>query len=685
MHVHSNICKIIIQKNGVGNSFLKGMSIMHKQELIDTLASCKQLIAKKKSNKSPALEVQLVNGIKRALHSLKGMFGLLQDHTSAAVLHEIESTFIQDQSEQTLEHIGQVIQSLWLKETTGSKEPIAMPKNLKPIETNNSIEKLRLSSHELALLQEQEKASLNQFIRQGGGIYKATLSLPVHDASQVLENINHQLEPDGIIISTIPDAASDAETLHLILLIGNQKKPNITLNSAALDCSELIQPNAALAKELMPHKQQQDTQSNAPAEYTSADQTVAADFNPNEATFEHEQNIGRRILNIPFVSIHKLIKQSSKLIQLIKKARKSTQQESQEIQELMHDIDHNARRYHESLVKTRLNKAESITPHLQQLLNALANQLGKSCTLTIEGGETLIDADILNDIDTMLVHLIKNALDHGIETSDIRISQGKQAQGSITIRFQSADTGVVIQLSDDGKGIDFDALQAKALEKKLISQEQALTATPDQIMQFIFHPGFSTKKTVSSTSGRGVGMDVVKQTIEKLRGTISIKTEANQGTTFTLKIPSNSILVRLLRVSCLEKHFALPLGYVEHVFVCDKSHISNVDNKTIYSYEGTILPTIFLHKLIDTDWQIDPAAEYFALLIKYGEQLFILCIDQLLGHEETLIMPIGDNVHESYNKLLAGHADFGDDMLVLVLHVSHLSELAGHGETTTQA
>lgn len=663
---------------------------MQRQELIDTLASCKQQLAKRVVKQSPALEAQLDSSIKRTLHSIKGIYAMLGLPAIASVIHELESLQAQDRSYATYKHIGSCIQSLWLAETTETPIKEEELKKMSAAQSHDFnddlgpiITLLELSDEQKSLLQKHEQDVLHDLVKKGNGIYKLVFKCQLEVASKMIDEISTQIAPDGCIISSIPTSSSTNEVLELIVLIGAPKQPTITLDQTNILCREMIRPDSI--KSTAGQNAEFDNKPLAAEEKQTNNSQV--NFNPNEAQIDDNKTLANRILNIPFTSIQQLIKQSAKLIRLIKKARKTTPvadaQKNHELEELMHTLDHNARKYHEALVKTRLNKAESLEPQLQQLVQALEKQTGKQCTLSIVGGQTLIDADILHDIEIMLVHMIKNAIDHGIESPTERKASGKVPSGSITLTFNASDDGIILTIKDDGKGIDFDALRAKGIEKKIITQDQAATVTHEQLLSFIFTPAFSTKSVATETSGRGIGMDVIKQLIEKHRGTIKIDTSAEQGTNFTITLPSNSVLVRLLRVTCDKKQFALPLGYVEHVFLCEQSHISTVHGKTIYSYEGTVLPAIFLHKIINPEWQIDPHAEYHALLIKHSEQLFILCVDQLLTHEETLIMPLGNETEAVYGNILAGHADFGDDMIVLVIHVSRLAELACHGETAT--
>jgi len=320
----------------------------------------------------------------------------------------------------------------------------------------------------------------------------------------------------------------------------------------------------------------------------------------------------------------------------------------------------------DNTMEIRMFPIGSTFSQFRRLVRDLSSQLGKEIELTTEGDETELDKSVIEKLHDPLVHLIRNCIDHGIETPDIREEMGKMRQGEIHLSATHSGGFVIIQITDDGKGLDAEAIRRKAVEKGLIPHDMQLNE--QKVYNLIFEAGFSTAVKVSDVSGRGVGMDVVKRNIESLRGTVLVESEAGMGTTVTLKIPLTLAIIDGLLVKIGAEHYILPLALVEEcVEIRHEKIVSNGNNRLI-QVRGSLVPYIYLHEIFDHD---EPAMEFEQIIIIRNENRRVgLVVDQVIGGHQTVIKNLG-----AYLKRLdgiSGATILGDGSIALILDVPYL-------------
>jgi two-component system chemotaxis sensor kinase CheA len=318
-----------------------------------------------------------------------------------------------------------------------------------------------------------------------------------------------------------------------------------------------------------------------------------------------------------------------------------------------------------SVMKIRMVPVEHLFRRFPRVVRDVAKSCGKEVNLVVTGQDTDLDKSILDMLAEPLAHLVRNAVDHGIESPAERINDGKPAQGTVTLDAYHQGNEIVIEVTDDGRGINREKLIAKAMERGLIKQGDAAVMSEADINDLIFHPGLSTAQEVTSISGRGVGMDVVKTVLEKLKGTVSIRTTAGKGTTFFLKVPLTLAIIKALLFRVGDRLYAVPLASVVEITRTTQSALHRVDQHEVMQLRNEVLMLLHLHRL---EKDQPETGKMFVVVISTGERKFGLVVDYLVGEEELVIKAMDD--HLVATDLVSGASILGDGTVVLILNLS---------------
>lgn len=318
-----------------------------------------------------------------------------------------------------------------------------------------------------------------------------------------------------------------------------------------------------------------------------------------------------------------------------------------------------------AVMKTRMQPIGRLFQKYPRLARDLARQLGKDVELVITGEETEIDKTMIEDLNDPLVHLVRNAVDHGVESTDERRACGKPTKSLVKLSAQQAGDHIILEITDDGKGMRPDALRRKAMEKGLIDLETANSMDDRQALNLIFLPGFSTKDQISDVSGRGVGMDVVRTNIQKLNGRIDVSSSVGHGTSITISLPLTLAILPVLVVRLGDQPFAVPLSMVREIIPINPKEIQQVSGRATMVVRDEVLPVRSLADLIGWPRTATPA---FGVLMQTTVTTFILAIDGFLGRDDVVIKPL----HDIKPKGIAGATLSGDGLVVLVLDIEEL-------------
>ena len=370
------------------------------------------------------------------------------------------------------------------------------------------------------------------------------------------------------------------------------------------------------------------------------------------------------------VDIHKLDKLMNLLAELVI-ARSRLEQLAMDSQNLLlaETVEHVGRLtsdLRDQVLKTRMVPIANVFSRFPRMVRDLAKNLGKEINLVIEGKETELDRTVIDEIGDPLVHILRNSVDHGIETPDVREANGKPAAGTVRITAFQQGNNVVVKIMDDGKGIDVQAVGEKAVRQGLLTEEELAEKTEEEIINFIFLPGFSTAKKVSDVSGRGVGMDVVRTKIKSLGGTVQISSVFGQGTTITITLPLTLAIIQTLLVKIGEEIYAIPSGYVDSTISVARNDIKILRNQEVTVLRGQMLPLIRLQNLLDVSGAKNPDYdELDVVVISVGERRVGYVVDALLRQQDVVIKSLGTYLKDVPG--IAGATILGDGRVALIL------------------
>ena len=333
-----------------------------------------------------------------------------------------------------------------------------------------------------------------------------------------------------------------------------------------------------------------------------------------------------------------------------------------------------------AVMKTRMLPIGKVFNKFPRMIRDLSRELNKKIDLVLAGEDTELDKSIVEEIGDPLVHIIRNSCDHGVETPDIRIAQGKDETGTIGLKAYNEGNQIVIQIDDDGKGLDAEMLKNKSLEKGIITEKEADSMSDKEAFTLIFKPGFSTAASVTSVSGRGVGMDVVKTNIEKLNGMIDIDSEMGVGTSMKLKIPLTLAIIQALLVGVQEEYYAIPLASVLETVRISKEEIYTVEGRSVMRLREEVLSLVHIGDIFEVERILDANEHAYVVVLGLGTSKIGLIVDTLVGQEEIVIKSLGDYLKGIEG--VAGATIRGDGGVTLIVDVVALMSMARDVKST---
>jgi two-component system chemotaxis sensor kinase CheA len=339
----------------------------------------------------------------------------------------------------------------------------------------------------------------------------------------------------------------------------------------------------------------------------------------------------------------------------------------------------------ESVMRMRLVAIDQVFRRFPRVVRDASVKLGKPLRMEIEGGQTEIDKSVVEVISDPLIHLVRNACDHGIEMPDVRAAAGKAAEGIIRLRARRAGNQIAVEVEDDGAGIDPDKIVAKAIEKKLVRREEVIDWTDQQKLSLIFASGFSTKEQVSDMSGRGVGMDVVKTSVDSLGGSVSLSSAVGKGSRVTIKLPLTMAIVRAMLFESCERRFALPIDSIREITRLRPDEIKTIDGKEVLRLRERVVPLLRIDEVLELRDSSAPrqSQRLFVFVIDIGDGRDIgIAVDRLYGEQELVLKTVDDRLTQS--AILAGASILGDGGVVLILDTDAIVRKASQRETVAE-
>jgi two-component system chemotaxis sensor kinase CheA len=322
-----------------------------------------------------------------------------------------------------------------------------------------------------------------------------------------------------------------------------------------------------------------------------------------------------------------------------------------------------------AVMKTRMLPIRKVLAKFPRMVRDLAQKLRKQVRLELHGEETELDKSVADEIGDPLVHLVRNAVDHGLESPDERSAAGKPVEGTVRIAACQEGNSIVIRIEDDGHGLQIDKIKAKALSKGLVSQHEMHAMDARQVMNLIFLPGFSTAEQVTDVSGRGVGMDVVRTNIRRLNGTVTVESDPGRGSAFIIKLPLTIAIIQALLVEVEQSFFAIPLGSVIEAVKITRADIKTINGQEVLNLRDCVLPLLRLTRAFDLPEHPD-RDEFYVVVAALGDRRVGVVVDHLRSQEEVVIKSLGDYLTDI--KGIAGATITGEGKVVLILDVGEL-------------
>lgn len=433
-------------------------------------------------------------------------------------------------------------------------------------------------------------------------------------------------------------------------------------------------PSAAEASSAAPAVQEAPA---APAESTPvAAKPAAKAQTANAKKTTAAKPVTNRTVRVDIEKLDALMNQVSELIiaknSLVSiNSAESGDVQSQSFHEQIEYLERITTGLHESVMKVRMVPIESVVNKFPRMIRDLSRKLDKKMELYMTGEDTELDRTVVDQIGDPLQHLLRNSADHGLEENSVRVAKGKPEVGSIFLNAFQEGNNVIIQVGDDGNGIDVEAVRTKAIERGVITEEQAESMSQKDIVNMLFLPSFSMAKKITDISGRGVGLDVVKSNIEALGGDVEVKTELGLGTTFTVRLPLTLAIIQALMVEVRDEKYAIALGSISNIEDIPVKDIKYVEAQEVIHLRGKVIPLVRMDKILDIAPKEEEPDSLTVIIVKKGDNLAGLVVDNLMGQQEIVIKSLGKYINNN-NKIISGATILGDGEVALILDVNTL-------------
>jgi len=363
--------------------------------------------------------------------------------------------------------------------------------------------------------------------------------------------------------------------------------------------------------------------------------------------------------------VSELIIQKTRLDEILNSDR------TQSYSETLEYLERITTNLHDAVMKVRMVPVESVFNRFPRLIRDLSRELNKEINLVMSGQDTELDRTVIDEIGEPLIHLLRNSADHGIEPVEERIKSGKDRAGHIYLTARHDGNNVVIEVRDDGRGIDLEKVRKTAVERGIITEEESVNYGKNELIELLFLPSFSTAEKITDVSGRGVGLDAVKAKIESLGGSIEVDTEPGAGSRFTIRLPLTLAIIRALLVRIGNEKYAIPLSSVNRIVKIEHSQVKDTYNQKVFILQDKIIPVIWLNEILELDIPENQTDVLTVVVIQRGERLTGLVVDSYIGQQEVVIKSLGKYL--SGIKEIAGATILGDGNVALILDPNRLA------------
>ena len=688
--------------------------IDESEEHLQTLSDCIMVLEKEPDNKDT------INEVFRAAHSLKGMAGTMGFKRMQHLTHDMENVFqevrsyrvkvtsgmidllfkcldalegyldnIKGTSDEGTEDNEVIIKELndFIAKADGEAEAenkeVSEVKEATPAATQEEKE-----GQEKIELTEEEKKAIREAESNGQHIYAMTVHIQkdcllkaaraflvfkaVEDFGQILvyRPCSQDIEDEKFELDFSFFLASEEET-DKIVAAAKAVSEIEKVDAEEIHLEEYLKE--AAAQEEQQAKEAATEQKEAPAEVPKAAEKKAPAAAAKKQT--NAKPVTGRTVRVDIEKLDALMNQVSELIiaknSLVSiSSNESGEYQNQSFHEQIEYLERITTNLHESVMKVRMVPIESVVNKFPRMIRDLSRKLGKKMELYMTGEDTELDRTVVDQIGDPLQHLLRNSADHGLEDNATRIERGKPEVGSIFLKAFQEGNNVIIEVGDDGNGIDVAAVRDKAVERGVITAEQAENMSQKEIINLLFLPSFSMAKKITDISGRGVGLDVVKSNIEALGGDVEVRTKLGEGTTFIVRLPLTLAIIQALMVEIRDEKYAIALGSIANIESIPVNEIKYVQAQEVIHLRGAVIPLIRLDQVLDMEEKQEEPENLTVVIVKKGDSLAGLVVDNLIGQQEIVIKSLGKYI--TNNKIISGATILGDGEVALILDVNTL-------------
>jgi two-component system, chemotaxis family, sensor kinase CheA len=643
---------------------------------------------------------EIVRVIRRTVHTLKGDAAACGLRELSELAHEFEDALSLEgaASHAAVAEIAFAAADVFVEMIsayrTGKKLPStkSLSKRIQDLTTAPAAKKGRRSkkagatpsAQSSAAWTEYEKLAMNKAQADGLAVYQVVAKIDPHCAMPIAgrQLIHNALGGVGLILAVRPDVKSPAASKQVeFVLASSQAVEQIAAKGRIPTIAEDVTVELMLAPSPVPAKVPEGAAEPSPEadEASPAESETAATPSPLPAPSTEPVHVSENILRVEAGRIDNVLNLVGELIIGKSMLQQALNEFSKRYpKELLRGKFSDAMAFQSrvlndlqrSVMKIRMVPVDQLFRRFPRMVRDVARQCGREVELAVSGQDTDLDKGILDAIAEPLTHLVRNAVSHGIESPEERRRVGKAAQGVVRLNAYHQGNQVIVEVSDDGRGIDAQKIRAKAIELGLTTPEEAARLNETETLDFIFRPGFSTAEQVTEVSGRGVGMDVVQSVLHRLKASISVETRPGQGTTFRLKLPLTLAIIKALLFWVEQRLYAIPLNAVVEISRTFESEVHQVDNYEVLQLRNQVLPLLRLGRPAVAEG--DRKAKLFVLVILVGERKYGLIVDALEGEEELVIKALDDQTFST--DLVSGASILGDGRVVLILNLPAVVE-----------
>ena len=688
--------------------------IDESEEHLQTLSDCIMVLEKEPDNKDT------INEVFRAAHSLKGMAGTMGFKRMQHLTHDMENVFqevrsdhikvtsgmidllfkcldalegyvdnIKSTSDEGTEDNEVIIKELndFIAKTEGAEETgnteTSEAKEAAPESTQEEKagqEKIELTNDEKKAIREAESNGQHIYVMtvhiQKDCLLKAARAFlvfkAVEDFGQILvyRPSSQDIEDEKFEFEFSFFLASE-ESEDKIVAVAKAVSEIEKVDAEEIHLDEYVKVEEAQDEQLVLEASAE--QKEAPAEAPKAAEKKAPAANAKKQT--NAKPVTGRTVRVDIEKLDALMNQVSELIiaknSLVSiSSNESGEYQNQSFHEQIEYLERITTNLHESVMKVRMVPIESVVNKFPRMIRDLSRKLGKKMELYMTGEDTELDRTVVDQIGDPLQHLLRNSADHGLEDNATRVERGKPEVGSIFLKAFQEGNNVIIEVGDDGNGIDVAAVRDKAVERGVITAEQAENMSQKEIINILFLPSFSMAKKITDISGRGVGLDVVKSNIEALGGDVEVRTQLGEGSTLIGRLPLRLAIIQALMVEIRDEKYAIALGSISNIESIPVNEIKYVQAQEVIHLRGAVIPLIRLDQVLDMEEKQEEPENLTVVIVKKGDSLAGLVVDNLIGQQEIVIKSLGKYINN--NKIISGATILGDGEVALILDVNTL-------------